>query len=114
MQEPEKIADAAQKFFSAMESPGDSDNTVSPDELESYLRDLFPTVSTVCDLITHAVQLPQYAETFEINGITGADFPYLLKGGTPCVLESELGIRKTLHQNILKRALRYQVVDSVA
>jgi len=65
------------------------------------------TTNEVADWVSHAVLLPQYADTFRANGIKGFDLPLLLE--SPELLK-DLGVFSELHRRQIARAISLRLL----
>ena len=59
--------------------------------------------------VVHAVQLPQYADVFVANSITGYDFPALLENDGQSLLE-DLAVGNNLHRRQIMRAIQMRLL----
>ena len=81
-----------------------SDGYISLAELRQYWASL-KTLSTpeeVAEWVVHSVRLPQYAEAFLSNAVTGFDLPLLLQDKGKILIE--LGVDTCLHRRVFERA----------
>eukprot|EP00946_MAST-07B_sp_MAST-7B-sp1_P002146 g2146.t1 len=86
-----------------------SDGYISLSELRQYWASL-KTLSTpeeVAEWVVHSVRLPQYAETFLRNAVTGFDLPLLLQDQGKILIE--LGVDTSLHRRVFERAINMRL-----
>ena len=69
------------------------------------------TVEDVCDWITHAVELPQYAENFRENAVKGYDLAAMLDGEGDLYLQ-EIGVQKLLHRKQILRSIGLRLLGA--
>ena len=67
------------------------------------------TVEDVCDWITHAVELPQYAVNFRDNAVKGYDLAAMLDGEGDLYLQ-EIGVNKLLHRKQILRSIALRLL----
>jgi hypothetical protein len=67
------------------------------------------SVEDVADWMSNAVLLPQYAEAFQHNSVTGYDLAGLVQDHGRMLSES-LGVSNPLHRKKIMRAIRMRLV----
>ena len=86
-----------------------SDGFISKGELYQYWSSL-QTLSTpeeVAEWVIHSVRLPQYADGFLKNAVTGFDLPLLLQEKGKMLVE--LGVSTSLHRRMFERAINMRL-----